>query len=47
MEKNNQLTEDMLEKIENILNSHEYMRNIDKVDELIKILEEKYDIQID
>ncbi len=46
MEKIENITNKMLDKMEEILNSHEYKRNVDQVDEIIKILEEEYDIQI-
>ena len=38
------LMQELLDKMENILNSDEYMRGIDIVGDLSRIVEKKYDI---
>ena len=38
------LKNDLLEKMEEILNSDEIMRRTDEINELVKIVEEAYDI---
>lgn len=39
------LVEDLLEKMEEILNSDEIMRRTDEINELVRIVEDAYDIQ--
>ena len=42
--KENEVTVKLLDKMDEILNSQETMRNVDVASELVKIVEKEYDI---
>lgn len=45
MEKKKELTEKLLDKMQEILDAEEHMNNNDEVRQLVSIVEEVYDIQ--